>query len=219
MMMKSVFFSRCFPGCPRVNLNLPTVYSHIDAVIMCSDWDPDPPNILESDIVFFSSYMLPKIVTVTTLLLFGHVALLDILFYFVEWRTCVVISYQTNTPSICNVGLSVHTDPDLQYCASDTIPEACQRRSKKSPHAASETFTQRWRRRIGAGYPHLSSSVNGASDTCKHGCSYRHWLMDTWTHHNVQFTVLLILIVWPPFNSRLHHFCHGLREMRRISEV
>ena len=37
------------PGVPLVNLNPWTVYNHMDAVIMCSDWDPDPPNILESD--------------------------------------------------------------------------------------------------------------------------------------------------------------------------
>ena len=35
--------------CPPVNLNmyLLTVYNHLDDVVMCSDWDPDPPNILE----------------------------------------------------------------------------------------------------------------------------------------------------------------------------
>ena len=30
-----------------------TVYNHMGAVIMCSDWNPDPPNILESDEVTF----------------------------------------------------------------------------------------------------------------------------------------------------------------------
>ena len=39
---------KVFPRCPPVNLNLWTVYNHMDAIIMCSDWDPDPPNILES---------------------------------------------------------------------------------------------------------------------------------------------------------------------------
>ena len=47
--MVHVMFSRCFPGVPPVNLNLRTVYNHMDAVIICCDWDPDPPNILESD--------------------------------------------------------------------------------------------------------------------------------------------------------------------------
>ena len=42
-----------FLWCPSVNLNPQIVYNHMDAVIMCSDWDPDPPNILESDKVMF----------------------------------------------------------------------------------------------------------------------------------------------------------------------
>ena len=46
-------FSRCFPGVPPVNLNPRTVYNHMDADIMCSDCDPDPPNILERDKVTF----------------------------------------------------------------------------------------------------------------------------------------------------------------------
>ena len=46
-------FSRCFPGVPPVNLNPQIVYNHMNAVIMCSGWDPDPPNILESDNVTF----------------------------------------------------------------------------------------------------------------------------------------------------------------------
>ena len=40
---------------------------------------------------FFSSYKLPKRVTVTILLLFGHITLWDISLYFVEWGTFVVI--------------------------------------------------------------------------------------------------------------------------------
>ena len=43
-------------------------------------------------------------------------------------------------------------------------PEADQHWSKISPLAASETFTQRRRRRIGAGSLHANGSVNGASD-------------------------------------------------------
>ena len=46
-------FSRCFPSVPPVNPNPWTVYNHMDAIIMCSDRDPDPPNILESDKVTF----------------------------------------------------------------------------------------------------------------------------------------------------------------------
>ena len=42
-----VVFSRCFPCVPPVNLNLRTAYNHMDAVIMCCDWDLDQPNILE----------------------------------------------------------------------------------------------------------------------------------------------------------------------------
>ena len=55
MMMTSVFFSRCFPQRPPVNLNMYqlTIYNHMDAVIMCCDRDPDPLNIPESDKVMF----------------------------------------------------------------------------------------------------------------------------------------------------------------------
>ena len=44
-----------FPWCPPVNLNMYplTVYNHRDVVIMCSDWETNPPNILESDNVTF----------------------------------------------------------------------------------------------------------------------------------------------------------------------
>ena len=42
-----------FPPVSPVSLNLGTVSNHMDAVIMCSDWDTDPPNILESDKVMF----------------------------------------------------------------------------------------------------------------------------------------------------------------------
>ena len=42
-----------FPPVSPVSLNPQTVYYHMDAVIMCSDWDTDPPNILESDKVAF----------------------------------------------------------------------------------------------------------------------------------------------------------------------
>ena len=39
---------KVFFRCPPVNLNLLTVYNHMDAVIRCSDCDHDPPNILKS---------------------------------------------------------------------------------------------------------------------------------------------------------------------------
>ena len=43
------------PGVPLVYLNPQTVYNYMDAVIMCRDYDLDPPNILESDGVKFFS--------------------------------------------------------------------------------------------------------------------------------------------------------------------
>ena len=46
---------KVFPRCPPSNLNPLTVYSHMDAVIMCCYWDLDLPNILESDKVTFSA--------------------------------------------------------------------------------------------------------------------------------------------------------------------
>ena len=58
---------KLFPRCRPVNLNLLTVHNHMDAVILCCDWDSDPPNILESDKVtlffFFLSYALNDIIT------------------------------------------------------------------------------------------------------------------------------------------------------------
>ena len=52
-----VCVSNMFPGCPPVNLNmnLLTVYNQWDAVIMCSDGDPDPPNNLKSGSYVFHS--------------------------------------------------------------------------------------------------------------------------------------------------------------------
>ena len=49
--------------CPPLNLNmyLPNVYHHIYAVILCCDWDPDLPCILESDKVPF--FALSNIIT------------------------------------------------------------------------------------------------------------------------------------------------------------
>ena len=48
-----VWVFKVFPRSLPVNLNLRIIYNHMDAVIMCRDWDPDPPNILESDKVTF----------------------------------------------------------------------------------------------------------------------------------------------------------------------
>ena len=44
--------------CPPVNLNMYplTVYNHMNAVIMCCDWDPDPPCILESNVRRISAW-------------------------------------------------------------------------------------------------------------------------------------------------------------------
>ena len=46
MMMTSVCFRGVSQVSPPVNLNPRIVYNHMDAVIMCSDRDPDPPAIL-----------------------------------------------------------------------------------------------------------------------------------------------------------------------------
>ena len=45
------------------------------------------------------------------------------------------------------------------------LPDAYQCRSEISPLAASENFTQRRRRRIGAGSPYSNDTVNGATVT------------------------------------------------------
>ena len=46
---------KVFPRCPPVSLNPRTVYNHMDAVMMCSDRDPDPPNILNVKVMFFAT--------------------------------------------------------------------------------------------------------------------------------------------------------------------
>ena len=70
----------------------------------------------------FSSNKLPKTVTVTMLLLFGPVTLLCGTFRFMELSEGPVQSSdcRTDTPSIRDVGLSIHTGSVGQYCASDT---------------------------------------------------------------------------------------------------
>lgn len=53
MMMTSVlFFTLCEPPV-NLNMDLLTVYCHIDAVISCCDCDPDQPCILESESYVF----------------------------------------------------------------------------------------------------------------------------------------------------------------------
>ena len=60
-----------------------------------------------SAVVFFSSYKLQKTVTVTTLLLFGHVTLLcgKLLFTMLSQ----LLDCQTNMPPLPAAGLSNHT--------------------------------------------------------------------------------------------------------------
>ena len=48
---------KAFLWCPPVSLHPPSDYNLMDADIMCSDWDPDPPNILASDKVTFSTLL------------------------------------------------------------------------------------------------------------------------------------------------------------------
>ena len=66
------FFSRSSPRYPPVTLNKQplTVFTQMDAVMMCCDWDTDPPNILESDkIKFFGlNYIITKLPSVNTML-------------------------------------------------------------------------------------------------------------------------------------------------------
>ena len=61
----AVMLTSVFPGVSPVNLNLRTVYNHMDAVVMRSDWDPDLPNILENDEVTF--FALSYIITISKL--------------------------------------------------------------------------------------------------------------------------------------------------------
>ena len=96
--------------------------------------------------VLFSLHKLPKTATITTLLLFGHVTLLCGTFLFIllsdepmQLSHCLI-----NTPSILPL-------------------EAYQCQSEISPFIASETFTQRRRRRIGTRSLHPNSSAIGAS--------------------------------------------------------
>ena len=126
--------------------------------------DASPPTA----VVFFSSYKLSKTVTVTMLLMFGPVMLLC------GTSLCIKLSEgpvqssdcQTNTPSL---PLLVYLFTLVRFTNNTALilpPDADQRRSEISSLAASETFTQRRRRRIGARSPHANGSVNGATGTC-----------------------------------------------------
>ena len=54
MALTILFFITCFTPCPTFSLNMyrPTVYNHMDAIIMCWDQDPDPPYIRSQSNVF-----------------------------------------------------------------------------------------------------------------------------------------------------------------------
>ena len=117
--------------------------------------------------VFFSLYKLPKTVTVTILLLSGHVTLLcwTFLFILLSEGPMQLSDCPIGTPSINEKGIAfpftlvqfANTAPLIQP------PGTYQCQSKISPFTASETLTQRRRRRIGARSPHPNHSVNGAS--------------------------------------------------------
>ena len=59
---------RWFPRSPpvNINMNLLNTNNRMDAVIMCCDLNPDPPNILESDkVTFFCSKLHNYIITIS----------------------------------------------------------------------------------------------------------------------------------------------------------
>ena len=146
-MMTSV----CFQGVSPVILNPRTVYNHMAAVIMCCDWDPDPPNILERDKVkFFTLNYTVAIRTLSDSVTRGERG----------WGVSVWRADRRRDL------FPTQTSGELKTFASDgpliLPPEEYQHWSEISPLAASETFTQRRRRRIGTGSPHPNSSVNGA---------------------------------------------------------
>ena len=66
-------------------------------------------------------------------------------------------------PSLRTAGLFVHTGRFSNNTALIQSPEADQHQSEISPLTASESFTQRRRRSIGAGSLHANGSVNGAT--------------------------------------------------------
>ena len=76
---------------------------------MCCGWDPDPPNILESDKVTFSQSCQRQLQVM--LLLFGHVMLFYGKFLFIKLSEGPVQLPECTitTPLLCTAGLSVHT--------------------------------------------------------------------------------------------------------------
>ena len=99
-----------------------------------------------------------KTVTVTTLLLFGCVTLLCGKFLFIKLSEDL---YDRHAP--VSRSLLIHS----HWFSSPIIRPwyYLQRRislSEISSLAVSETFTQRWRQRVGAGSLHANGSVNGA---------------------------------------------------------
>ena len=87
---------------------------------MCSDWDPDSPNILDSDKVcrgdLFTSQTLSELKFFTTLMLFSHVKVLcgNVLFIKLSEGPVQLSDSQTDTPSLCAASLSVHTGSGCQ---------------------------------------------------------------------------------------------------------
>ena len=108
-------------------------------------------------------FFLPKTVTVTMLLLFGHVALLcgKFLFIYLSKGPVEVIRLSDWRPLDMRSRL-IHSTL-VQFASNAPLilpPEADQHQSKISPLTASETFTQRRRWRIAAGSLHPNG--NGA---------------------------------------------------------
>ena len=64
----ALFFSQC----PPANLNLRISYNHMDALIMCCDCDPDPPNILESKSYVFCSKLHNYIIAICEKVAVSH---------------------------------------------------------------------------------------------------------------------------------------------------
>ena len=109
---------------------------------------------------FFSSCKLSKTVTVSALLLFGHVTLFCGT-YFLSWVKDLCSNQTVRLTLVYPFTLVRFTNNAPLILP----PEVYQRWSKISPLATAERFTHRLRRRIGAGYPHPNSSVNGATVT------------------------------------------------------
>ena len=163
---------KVFPRCPLVNINPRTVYNHMDAgsfllvtdaVFQAEMWQivgrtggrTGASPLISA--VFFSSYKLPKTVTVNTLLLFGPVMLLCGKFLFIK------LSYQSVRPTHPRSAPPAYPFTLVRFTNNTALllpQEADQRRREVSPLAVSETFTQRRRRRIGGSQdPHMQTAV------------------------------------------------------------